>query len=148
VTTSTTRSRNMSAVKSKNTSPELKIRKLLHSAGFRYSLHNKKLPGKPDLKLTKYNAIIFVNGCFWHKHDCPRFSWPKTRDEFWRKKITGNFERDIRNRKALLQQGWRVGTVWECALRGKSKLEDERILANLSEWLRSNRMGVTIRGER
>ncbi|WP_017931953.1 very short patch repair endonuclease [Robiginitomaculum antarcticum] len=140
------RRKNMSAVKSKNTSPELKIRKLLHGAGFRYSLHNKQLPGKPDLKFKKHRAVIFVNGCFWHKHNCYRFSWPQTREDFWKAKITGNAERDMRNYNDLFTEGWRVGVVWECALRGKIKLSEERVLYSLSEWLNSDAIKITIRG--
>lgn len=136
----------MAAVKSKNTSPELKVRKLLHDSGFRYSLHNKKLPGKPDVKLTKYKAVIFVNGCFWHKHDCYRFSWPRTREEFWREKISGNQLRDLQNYSDLSELGWRVGVVWECALRGRAKLDESEVLTKLRNWLNSNAAEVSIRG--
>jgi len=140
------RSKNMAAVKSKNTSPELKIRKLLHNAGFRYSLHNKQLAGRPDIKLKKYNALIFINGCFWHGHDCPRFTWPKTREEFWHQKISGNIERDKRNILWLRSEGWRVATVWECAIKGKGRRMESEILENLRGWLLSNELQIDVRG--
>ena len=85
-----TRSRMMSGIRGKNTRPELLIRKGLHARGFRFRLHDKRLPGKPDLVLPKYSAVIFVHGCFWHGHDCHLFKWPQSRREFWRKKITRN----------------------------------------------------------
>jgi len=140
------RSKNMAAVKAANTQPEIFIRKLLHAQGFRYSLHNKKLPGKPDITLKKYKAVVFVDGCFWHGHDCPRFSWPKTRTEFWHKKISGNIERDRKNHIALLEAGWRVGRVWECAIKGKSKLDPQIIQTHLKNWLHSNLSELNIEG--
>ena len=130
------RRRNMSAVKGKNTKPEMLIRRALHARGFRYGLHNKTLPGKPDLTLPKYNAVIFVHGCFWHSHDCPAFSWPKTREDFWRDKIGGNKQRDGRNLEALLNDGRRVAVIWECALKGKNKPPFETVTGALTEWLK------------
>jgi DNA mismatch endonuclease (patch repair protein) len=91
-----TRSKIMSRVKGKNTKPELQVRSLLHRAGFRFRLSSKNVPGKPDIVLPKYKVVVLVHGCFWHGHDCYRFSWPKTRKAFWRKKIEGNRERDTR----------------------------------------------------
>ena len=140
------RSKNMAAVKSKNTAPEMKVRKLLHNAGFRYALHNGKLAGRPDIKLTKYKALIFVNGCFWHGHDCPRFTWPKTRKDFWRKKINGNIARDERNILNLESDGWRIATVWECALKGKGKCEDSDIVDALRHWLNSEEQQLVVKG--
>lgn len=130
-----TRSAMMSGIKGADTKPELIIRSGLHRRGFRFRLHDKRLPGKPDLVLPKYNAVIFVNGCFWHKHDCHLFKWPKTREEFWRKKISGNAERDERNVQALLDDGWRVMTVWECALKGKTRRSVEEVLEIVCAWL-------------
>ena len=101
----------MAAIRRADTKPEMLIRRGIHAHGFRYRLHDRKLPGRPDLTLSKYNAVIFVNGCFWHGHDCPMFRWPATRQEFWRDKITGNMERDTRNIAALLSSGWRVALV-------------------------------------
>jgi len=87
------------------------VRKMLHSMGYRFRLHRKDLPGKPDVVLPKYRAAIFVNGCFWHGHDCHMFKWPKTREDFWRDKITGNVERDRRKVEELRNQGWRVAII-------------------------------------
>ena len=98
--------------------PEMKVRKLLHSMGYRYKLYDPKFPGKPDLVFPKYKLALFVNGCFWHGHDCSLFRWPKTRSVFWRSKIDGNIARDQRNLSELLRLGWRVCTVWECELKG------------------------------
>ena len=140
------RSKNMAAVKAVNTSPEIHVRKLLHAQGFRYSLHNKHLPGKPDITLKKYKAVIFVEGCFWHGHDCPRFSWPKTRVDFWRNKIEGNVERDERNHNTLLNMGWRVGRVWECALKGKTKRPLDEIQTELYNWLNSDENEMVVKG--
>ena len=106
-----TRSRNMAAIRGADTKPELIIRRGLHARGFRYSLHNRKLPGRPDLVLPKYRAVIFINGCFWHGHGCPLFKWPKSREDFWREKINGNVERDGKNLQRLSAAGWRIATV-------------------------------------
>ena len=118
------RSEIMSHIRSKNTGPEMVVRKLLHSAGYRYRLHRKDLPGKPDLVLAKYHTAIFVHGCFWHRHDgCANAVMPKSRPEFWSAKLSGNVRRDGLTRNALISAGWRVLVVWECACRreGKSK---------------------------
>ena len=130
------RRRNMAAVKGKNTKPELQIRKALHGRGFRYGLHNKTLPGKPDLTLPKYGAAVFVHGCFWHGHDCPAFSWPKTREDFWREKIGKNKVRDAANLQALLTARLRVAVVWECAIKGKHKRPVDEVVDALAAWLR------------
>lgn len=141
-----TRSRMMSGIKGANTKPEMIIRSGLHKRGFRFRLHDKKLPGKPDLVLRKYNAVIFVNGCFWHKHDCHLFKWPKTRQAFWREKIEGNAARDERNVQTLLDAGWRVMTVWECALKGRTRRPEAEVLYFAMRWLRSNRKSRDIGG--
>ncbi|MGO1118890.1 very short patch repair endonuclease [Rhodovibrionaceae bacterium A322] len=142
-----TRSRNMAAIRGTNTKPELIIRRGLHSRGFRYRLHNRKLHGRPDLVLSKYRAVIFVNGCFWHGHHCPLFKWPKTREEFWRDKIGGNVERDKRNQAALKASGWRIGIVWECALKGKHRLQTTNVLGLLGDWLEGNAADYMIEGQ-
>jgi len=111
----------MAAIRGKDTKPELMIRRGLHAKGFRYRLQGRGLPGRPDLVLPKYHAVIFVHGCFWHRHDCPMFRWPQTRREFWREKINGNARRDAEAIGFLLDVGWRVGIVWECALTGRGK---------------------------
>lgn len=125
----------MSGIKGADTKPEMIIRSGLHKRGFRFRLHDKRLPGKPDLVLPKYNAVIFVNGCFWHKHDCHLFKWPKTRQEFWRKKIEGNAARDERNVQALLDEGRRVMTIWECALKGRTRRPVDEVLDSVGSWL-------------
>ncbi|MBK9268074.1 MAG: DNA mismatch endonuclease Vsr [Sphingomonadales bacterium] len=119
-----TRSRNMAAIRSKDTKPELLIRKGLHAAGFRFRLHVRDLSGKPDLVLRRHRAVIFVNGCFWHGHECAMFKYPAARSEFWREKIGKNVERDTLAQRTLLEQGWRVCVVWECALRGRHRLPE------------------------
>lgn len=111
------RRKNMSHIRSKNSKPEELVRKYLFAQGFRYRKNVAKLPGKPDIVLPKYRAVIFVNGCFWHKHDCPRFVWPTSNTEYWKKKINGNVERDGANHKLLEETGWKVITIWECELK-------------------------------
>lgn len=111
------RRKNMSHIRSKNSKPEDLVRKFLFSKGFRYRKNVVKLPGKPDIVLHKYRTVIFVNGCFWHKHDCPGFVWPTSNTEYWTKKITGNVERDKSNYRLLEEAGWRVITIWECELK-------------------------------
>ena len=111
------RSYNMSRIKSKNTKPEEKVRKYLFAKGFRYRKNVSTMPGSPDIVLSKYKAVIFVNGCFWHKHDCSRFVWPSSNVEYWRQKIKKNIERDKKNYGLLLNDGWAVYIVWECQLK-------------------------------
>ena len=121
------RSRNMSHIRSINTKPEEKVRKYLFSKGFRYRKNVRSLPGCPDIVLTKYKTVIFVNGCFWHKHDCPRFVWPSSNEDYWQTKISGNVKRDIKNHAELEMLGWKVLVVWECQLKKKnfdSTMED------------------------
>ncbi len=115
-----TRSYNMSRIKGKNTLPEMMVRKFLFSKGFRYKLHDKKLPGKPDIVLPKYKTVIFVHGCFWHGHEgCPYFVIPKTRTEWWTNKINRNKELDYDHAKKLDDFGWNVLTIFECELKSK-----------------------------
>lgn len=112
------RSYNMSQIRGKNTKPEELVRKYLFSQGFRYRKNDPRLPGKPDIVLPKYKTVIFVNGCFWHGHEgCRYFVWPKNNAEFWKAKINGNIQRDIRNTKQLVEKGWHVITIWECDLK-------------------------------
>lgn len=126
-----TRSYNMSCVKSKNTKPEIWVRKYLFAGGFRYRINVKKLPGTPDIVLPKYKTAIFVNGCFWHGHkNCRYFVIPKTRTEWWLDKINRNIDRDQANILALKKSGWRVITIWECQL--KPAIRDDTLL-NLSK---------------
>ena len=113
------RSKNMSHIRSTNSKPEEFVRKYLFAQGFRYRKNVRTLPGCPDIVLPKYKTIIFVNGCFWHKHCCSRFAWPSSNEEYWRSKILRNVERDQQNVSKLETMGWRVITVWECELKKK-----------------------------
>lgn len=113
------RSINMSHIRSTNSKPEEIVRKYLFAEGFRYRKNVKKLPGCPDIVLPKYKTVIFVNGCFWHMHDCPRFVWPSSNQDYWRPKILRNVERDNQSCKELESLGWKVITVWECELNKK-----------------------------
>lgn len=141
-----TRSRNMAAVRGKDTKPELIIRKGLHAAGLRYRLHVKDLPGKPDLVFPKHRAAVFVHGCFWHGHACPLFKLPETRRDFWHQKIEGNVARDEAAIVRLRSLGWRVAVVWECALRGKDRRDLADVLSELSSWIRSDADRIMIAG--
>lgn len=119
---SKTRSYNMSRIKGENTKPEETVRKYLFSQGFRYRKNDKRLPGKPDIVLPKYKTVIFVNGCFWHKHEgCKYFAWPQNNAEFWKEKIESNVVRDKKQYEELQDAGWRVIIVWECELKKKRK---------------------------
>ena len=124
------RSKNMSHIRSTNTKPEEKVRKYLFSKGLRYRKNVRKLPGCPDIVLTKYNAVVFINGCFWHKHDCGRFVWPSSNEDYWKQKITRNVERDQQNYQALQSAGWRVFIIWECELKKKVETENLERLYN------------------
>lgn len=141
-----TRSRNMAAIKGTNTKPELLIRHKLHARGFRYKLHDKNLPGKPDLVFPKHHAVVLIHGCFWHGHDCPLFKMPATRTEFWSKKISDNVRRDDANRSSLASEGWRFAEVWECALKGRSRFDLETVIDTLADWLDNEREYLNIRG--
>ena len=111
------RSWNMSRIRGRDTKPEFLLRSLMHRSGFRYRLHDKKLPGKPDIVLPKYKTVIFVNGCYWHRHKgCPEATTPKTNTAFWIKKFEDTVARDARKTSELVERGWRVITIWECEL--------------------------------
>lgn len=130
------RSEMMSRIGPKNTKPEMIIRKGLHSLGFRYRLHQKSLPGCPDLVLKKHHTAIFIQGCFWHAHDgCRFFRLPKTNTEFWAKKLESNRLRDMNVTNSLLQSGWRVLKIWECAIR---VMPINKILELIASWLIGN----------
>jgi DNA mismatch endonuclease (patch repair protein) len=117
------RSAIMSAVHSKDTNPEIIVRKLVHAMGYRYRLHSKGLPGKPDLVFSGKRKVIFVHGCFWHRHmRCPKASTPKTRVDFWQEKFDANVARDKRTELALKKEGWSVLTVWQCELKDIQRL--------------------------
>ena len=122
------RSRNMSAIKSKNTKPEIKVRKVLHSMGYRFRLHSKDLPGSPDIVLPKHKTVIFVHGCFWHRHEnCKYASTPKTRKEFWNKKFTENKKRDSEIQEKIKILDWRSVVIWECETKNIENLRDKII---------------------
>lgn len=125
----------MSSIRGKNTKPELKVRRWLHGKGFRYSVHSKAYPGKPDLVLRKHKAVIFVHGCFWHRHkNCKLASNPKSRVEFWTEKFQKNTNRDKSNYDLLLKDRWRVAIVWECETRSK---DFEQMMSQLANWIAS-----------
>lgn len=127
------RSMNMSRIRSTNSKPEEIVRKYLFSKGFRYRKNVNKLPGCPDIVLPKYKTVIFVNGCFWHKHDCPRFVWPSSNQDYWIPKIQRNIERDRLNVAELQKKGWHIITVWECELKKKNReLRLERLLSEIT----------------
>ncbi|WP_157176888.1 very short patch repair endonuclease [Sphingomonas prati] len=137
-----TRSRMMSGIRGRNTKPEIQLRSGLHALGYRFRLHAKGLPGKPDIVLPKYRAVVLVHGCFWHRHQgCRYATTPATRTEFWSEKFAGNVLRDARNASLIKSAGWRLATVWECALRSDGGHEVARLV---SEWLRSDRTELEI----
>lgn len=124
------RHENMSHIRYKDTKPEEIVRKYLFSKGLRYRKNVSYLPGRPDIVLRKYNAVVFVNGCFWHHHDCGRFHWPSSNTEYWHKKIDRNVERDGEERKILEDAGWRVFVIWECEVKKKVRQENLEKLYN------------------
>ena len=133
-----TRSRMMSGIKGKNTKPELLVRKGLHARGFRFRLNVANLPGKPDLVLPRYRVLVFVHGCFWHSHDCHLFRMPSTRTDFWRAKLARNRQRDDEVKGAAFAENWRILTIWECALKGKSRLDPDHLLDRTAGWIKGD----------
>jgi DNA mismatch endonuclease (patch repair protein) len=135
-----TRSRMMSGIRSKNTKPEILIRSALHRRGFRFRLNQASLPGKPDLVFRRFNAVIFIHGCFWHGHNCELFKWPSSNAAFWRNKIERNRAKDNEVIEALKVAGWRVMVIWECAIKGKAQMNKfPYIVDRICTWLlRSN----------
>lgn len=129
---------NMRRVRAKDTRPEMTVRKLLHHAGFRFRLHRRDLPGRPDIILPRYRAAIFVNGCFWHGHGCSLFRMPATRTDFWSSKIAGNRHRDDAAVVGLRAAGWRSLWVWECALRGKHRLTPMDLSERMTAFIRGD----------
>lgn len=138
----------MAGIRGKDTAPEMLIRRGLHSRGFRFRLHAADLPGKPDLVFRGRYAVIFVHGCFWHGHDCHLFKWPRSRVDFWGEKISRNVSRDQAAIDTLLVAGWRVLTIWECALKGRERRPFDDVLDEAAEWLSSGIQQQSIRGER
>lgn len=147
IVTAETRSRIMSGIRGKDTIPELLIRSALHREGFRFRLHRKDLPGRPDLVFPRLDAVLFVHGCFWHGHGCSMFKWPSTRQEFWRRKIEGNAARDRNLSSALQDMGWRIATVWECALKGSVRLPLRKVVEVCAMWLNSRDSFLEVTGD-
>lgn len=143
-----TRSRMMSGIRGKDTKPEMSVRLGLHALGFRYRLHLKDIPGKPDIWLPKYRAAIFVHGCFWHGHDCALFKMPGSRRDFWESKINANRDRDARVDELLAIRALRRLDIWECALRGPGRIGLDTTLGQATSWLRSEEPRGEIRGTR
>ena len=141
VPTDPLRSKLMSRIRGKDTKLEVRLRKALHHKGFRYRLHDKRLPGKPDLVFPGRKAVVFVNGCFWHGHGCSLFRMPKSNTDFWEKKIAGNVERDQKNLQRLEDLGWRCLTVWECAVRGPNRFPFDEIVDATVRWLEAGESG-------
>ncbi|MCC8159694.1 MAG: very short patch repair endonuclease [Phascolarctobacterium sp.] len=141
------RSRNMSAIKSVNTRPELYIRKMLFSKGYRYSINSKKVPGHPDLYLRKYNTVIFVHGCFWHRHEGCRYAYmPKSRVEFWQKKFNDNIKRDCIVREELKSKNIKCLIIWECSIKQMKKNTEFRdeVFCIITEFLKSRELYIEI----
>ena len=129
------RSKIMSKIRARDTQLELSIRRGLHARGYRYRLHDKKLAGTPDMVFPKFKSVVFVNGCFWHGHDCELFRLPSTRRDFWAKKIDSTRNRDFRAREHLISSGWRVLAVWECSIRGSNRKPIQSIVDQVANWL-------------
>jgi DNA mismatch endonuclease, patch repair protein len=141
-----TRSRIMSRVGQRDTGAEMFLRRALHHRGFRYRLHDRKLPGTPDMIFPRFRAVVFVHGCFWHAHGCKFSTVPSTRREFWAQKFEENRKRDRRDIDLLLAGGWRVMVVWECAIKGKRKLGADELISSLIDWLNSEGQWSEISG--
>jgi DNA mismatch endonuclease (patch repair protein) len=141
------RSRMMSGIRSMNTKPELILRSSLHRAGFRFRLHDNKLPGKPDMVFPRWRAVLLAHSCFWHGHDCHLFKWPKTREEFRRTKTARNREVYARANARLENAGWRRGFIWECALKGRTKLPIDEVIYRCAAWLYSDAPQLEIHGQ-
>ena len=136
----------MSRVRGRDTKPEMTVRKLLHALGFRFRLHRRDLPGTPDVVLPRWKAIILVNGCFFHGHQCPSFRLPSSNREFWQEKIRRNRERDALTAAALLSREWRVLTVWECALRGPPRIPPAALGTALLVFLKGEEKSADLTG--
>ena len=137
----------MAGIRGKNTKPEMLLRRGLHARGLRYRLHARDLPGSPDLVFPARKAVLFAHGCFWHGHDCHLFRMPGSRPDFWRTKIERNRAVDRRAVEALRDAGWRVGVVWECALKGRTRLDLETVLDACALWAREGGDWREIRGK-
>ena len=137
----------MAGIRAKNTKLELVLRKGLHARGLRFRINRRDLPGVPDLVFPGRRAVLFAHGCFWHGHDCHLFKWPKSRSDFWRMKISRNVERDHDVRRQIVTAGWRVGVVWECAIKGRTRLALDDVLDSCAAWLFSDDPNLEIGGD-
>ncbi len=137
----------MARIRGTDTKPEMTLRRGLHALGFRFRLNDRRLPGRPDIVFPRYRAVLLAHGCFWHGHDCHLHRLPGTRAEFWEAKIAGNRARDALVLQSLDRLGWRRGIVWECSLRGRSRLAPEEVISSCAEWLRSDRPHLEVRGK-
>jgi DNA mismatch endonuclease, patch repair protein len=147
IVTPAKRSEMMAGIRAKNTKPEMRVRSILHRLGYRFSLHRKNLPGKPDIVMPKYKTVVLVHGCFWHGHDdCPLFRLPKSKPDFWNTKIRQNKSRDHANLEALEASQWRTIVLWECSLKGSGKISVEEIAASLKAHLQGYSVRTEIRG--
>lgn len=140
------RSRMMSGIRGKNTRPEIAVRKEMFRRGYRYRLHVKELPGKPDFMFPRFRGAVFVHGCFWHGHDCPLFRLPSTRPEFWKAKIDRNRENDAKAVDALLALEWRVAVIWECSVKGRRGQGIIAVADKLESWLKGKDSSLTVSG--
>lgn len=136
----------MAGIRGKDTAPENTLRRGLYALGFRFRLHDRTLPGRPDMVFPRRKALLFAHGCFWHGHDCHLFRLPATRPEFWRGKIEATRQRDAAADKALAALGWRRGEVWECALKGRTALAHAEVLQRCAAWLESAETNCSVRG--
>lgn len=136
----------MARIRHRDTAPEIQIRRLLHNSGFRFRLHRRDLPGTPDIVLPRYKAIVDVRGCYWHAHDCHLFRRPTGNAEFWQTKLLANLQRDARTGEALTALGWRQLVVWECALKGKTRLGLEDLSERILSWILSDSKRGEIQG--
>lgn len=137
----------MSGIRGRDTKPERLLRSALHGLGLRFRLHSSALPGRPDLTLARHRAVIFINGCFWHQHDCHLFRMPATRRRFWAKKLQRNRDHDAEVREELEAAGWRHLTIWECAFRGRGQGAIEKTARKAAIWIRSTRKRGELRGD-
>lgn len=135
----------MSGIRGRDTKIEVSIRKALHARGFRYRTDVRGLPGRPDIVLPRWKAVVLVHGCFWHAHDCGLCRVPSTHSEFWQGKLTGNVKRDRHNQAALAQAGWRIATVWECCLRGRGATALVDVADKLTKWIQSDDLLIELR---
>lgn len=136
----------MRGIGSRNTKPELLIRKRLFGMGFRYRINDRTLVGSPDIVFPKYHAVVFIHGCFWHGHDCELFKLPGTHTEFWKEKIETNRNRDAKVLNQLRSEGWRICIVWECAVKGKAQLQRIDItVSKIAEWVRPDYVWMEIK---